>query len=370
MTLKIMFGILIPVIVLAICISLWGYLYNNEETICPFAKEHNLHFSEGDSTNAEMKTIDQFKKKYGFVVSSLHLKGRVETIKNFGISFTHYEILNKQEARKLFLECADQFLYNINSDETIRSKLCCYPFPIEKIDFELYFQTPTKTVPLHPLFNTIGFSKGNIRYTTEEQKTMFFEGKGLHKYHLYKFHVDEPIERAREIVADPTLEKYYAWDKEIQVQGALESVLKTMDAKYGLWNNSSLTLKHKDKSIDLNIEMSFKGYADINMWRRVIIETVEGSLTKLNDNADIREFFQTPITNENFIIKFIAGGPSEEGCFDHAEIILKNGFITYKKSELVHYKLLEEIQEPYEEAVKIVKESPEWIGEKGRKPEY
>ena len=71
--------------------------------------------------------IKDLKKKHNFHYAGGG-GGFLYDVKNITLDFESHKILNVNEARKLFLECSEELLVRINSDDKIRPFLNHFPF--------------------------------------------------------------------------------------------------------------------------------------------------------------------------------------------------------------------------------------------------
>ena len=77
------------------------------------------------------------------------------------MSLNTKEELDIPKCRKLIIECIDEYLKNINSDEKIRPHLHKFPFNEENIELSISGAV-NKEFPTH--FNKVVIRKGDIRY--------------------------------------------------------------------------------------------------------------------------------------------------------------------------------------------------------------
>ena len=94
--------------------------------------------------------------------------GAVDGITSMSISFQRLGLpLDRATARALIVDCADQFLHNINQDHELKKYLGMHPFPRERMGI-LIFNYDEKGYDVYdPVIRIVGISDGVIEYLTK-----------------------------------------------------------------------------------------------------------------------------------------------------------------------------------------------------------
>lgn len=103
---------------------------------------------------------------------------------------TYQEPLTQSKARKLIVECVEDFLSTINEDEQLKPYLKVYPFTIENIELRIFCYTPDKNRIFDPYIGVVSCLRGIINYDTNDP---------LDPY-KYKANLEESYEEALSIL--------------------------------------------------------------------------------------------------------------------------------------------------------------------------
>jgi hypothetical protein len=110
----------------------------------------------------------------------------MDEIKMLGLYFDCKKQINIDEARKLLIDAADEFLNEINSNEEVRPYLSKYPFEIKNVEICIYTPPNQKLAELA----VVSVSNGFLIYKIDDIFTGKFEvvvketyEEGLQKLH-------------------------------------------------------------------------------------------------------------------------------------------------------------------------------------------
>jgi hypothetical protein len=155
-----------------------------------------------DRSRASHQLIGKFGKqmeeKYGFHPCAFGGGATEEGIWLFSIHFDYYhEPMLIDQARRLIVSCAEEFLELINSSEEIRPYLKNYPSTAKNIEIHIYFTDIDRKKIYDPYLTVVSINEGIIRYKTEEEGNSF----------EYKSNIRESYEEALDILKKERLEK-------------------------------------------------------------------------------------------------------------------------------------------------------------------
>jgi hypothetical protein len=109
------------------------------------------------------------------------------------IAFNIKRLLTIKEARALIVDCAEEFLEEINSDEKLKPFLVTYPFLIKNIEIAIYAFTSDGYPASYPHIITTGLYEGEISYRKKDFKERY----------KYKVNIRESYEEAVDILNAP-----------------------------------------------------------------------------------------------------------------------------------------------------------------------
>jgi len=132
---------------------------------------------------------DRLSKKHHMELIGVK-QGMMGCVKLIGFRFQVYRKLSKDEARAIVVDSAQDFLTEINQNESIRNYLQVYPFDLEHIEVVLFIDTPDRGTFYHPDLAVVAARRGQVTYTTNDPD---------HKYR-YKLEEEESFEDALKIV--------------------------------------------------------------------------------------------------------------------------------------------------------------------------
>jgi hypothetical protein len=135
------------------------------------------------------KTMERLAKKHDMSPSGT-TGGMIDTVNIVGFSFQKLEVLSKDEAREIVVDCAEELLRAFNEDEKIRPHLRDYPFTTENIKVSVFLKTSDYDRIYYPDFSVARVSSGRVVFSASE------EGK----VQLLTYKEEEPYEEALSIV--------------------------------------------------------------------------------------------------------------------------------------------------------------------------
>ena len=137
-----------------------------------------------------------------------------------------------------------------------------------------------------------------------------------------------------------------------------DAFVKDMHKKHGLvCYGKGGSCMDNIKRISLSLKKAVK--SDIPESRVLLVNCVEEFLKRVNTDEDVRPFLvQYPFTNENIEISIVFKGPEQIGDQqDIIDVFNMEERVIYYGYDKTHNKEKVMLREPYEEALKIVKES-------------
>lgn len=109
--------------------------------------------------------------------------GMIDCIKLMSLAFNINKPLNKNESRKIVLDCTAEFLREINSDQEIRSYLVKFPFPVENVEIGIYIYDENGRKLFDPNISVVSIDKGNISYLTNDKENKYrFKSEFVESY--------------------------------------------------------------------------------------------------------------------------------------------------------------------------------------------
>jgi hypothetical protein len=151
------------------------------------------NLSKGDRISNQLiaKFGKQMEEKYGFHPCAFGGGATEEGIWLFSIHFRYYhEPMLMDEARRLIVSCAEEFVELINSSEEVRPYLKNYPSTPKNIEIHIFCNDVDKGNINDPYIFIVSINEGRITYRTKE------EGHPIG----YKLEIDESYEEALDIL--------------------------------------------------------------------------------------------------------------------------------------------------------------------------
>lgn len=117
------------------------------------------------SNTVIIETAIELEKKYGLRLCGVGGGTNTEEkIHDIMMSLELYTPLSKDECRKIIVEAAQILLSKVNSRPEIRPLLETHPFPLEKININIFLWKSNGEELYDPEIDTVGLILGNIEY--------------------------------------------------------------------------------------------------------------------------------------------------------------------------------------------------------------
>jgi len=110
-------------------------------------------------------------------------------IKIISVSYTAFDALNIEGARKLYVEVMEEYLRRINADKSIRPYLHNYPFLYENVELRIGFDDVSG--------NMMGNGYVSLMHLVRHK--IYYKGYDSEKREFYTLH-EETYEQAKQIV--------------------------------------------------------------------------------------------------------------------------------------------------------------------------
>jgi hypothetical protein len=130
------------------------------------------------------KTGNKLEKKYGMSPCGIGGGAKEDGIWLMALSFDRYgDPLTEAEARKLIINCVDDFLEAVNNDEQLKPFLKEYPFTAKNLDLTIYNYDKGQVLNYFPYIAIVTNSEGKVGFFTENASTKY--GYYTKKYETY-----------------------------------------------------------------------------------------------------------------------------------------------------------------------------------------
>ena len=117
------------------------------------------------------KTADELEAKYGIYTIGTGMSA-YDMVRELYLSFQINKSLDKKEARKLLVNCAQTFLKNINDSGEIRPHLYISPFTSKNIRVKVFFQNPDGGDIYYPAICVVSLLDGKVYFRTEDKENI------------------------------------------------------------------------------------------------------------------------------------------------------------------------------------------------------
>ena len=121
----------------------------------------------------------------------------MDCIKMTGMRYNIYRPLDKAEARRLIVDCVEEYIAAINASKQIRPFLQNYPVTAANIDIAIFSYNADRRTTYDPYIGTVSCRKGMIYYYTEDKDNEF----------RYKSETEETYDEALAIIKKEAEEK-------------------------------------------------------------------------------------------------------------------------------------------------------------------
>jgi len=112
------------------------------------------------------KTAEELKRKYQVSLIGIGGGGSNNEISMSAISFQLAHTMSQEKCRKVILDCAQQFLKEINGDSQLASYLSVRPFGYKNIKVIIFISHPDCSSVLHPEISVVSLANGVVQYAT------------------------------------------------------------------------------------------------------------------------------------------------------------------------------------------------------------
>jgi hypothetical protein len=146
------------VFIIAIIISLFVYAYSKED---PYLSD-----AEKGVNTLLAQAAKQLEKKYHMKVIGEGAGMPRRVINLLILSFRINGSLTQDEARKLLVECVEEFLQIANSDEKIRPYMKNFPFTPENLDLSVFIYDKNGQDIYNPALGLAASRHGKLFYKT------------------------------------------------------------------------------------------------------------------------------------------------------------------------------------------------------------
>lgn len=110
-----------------------------------------------------LEVVELFEKKYNLTLAGTQISGPRE-IKLMGLMFDLKQSLDKDEARRLIVETTEEYLNKINSNIELRPYLINYPYTLENIEINIFFEKETGEIFQSPNIGLVSSFNGLVEY--------------------------------------------------------------------------------------------------------------------------------------------------------------------------------------------------------------
>jgi len=118
------------------------------------------------------ETARSLEKKYNTHACGFGMRGK---FKYLSLNFQTYRPVPIDEARVLLIDCAQEFIENINSSKEIRPYLKDYPFTFQNVGIALFFYDQNGHDLYHPQIIDAGCTSRGLDFNTLNSKTHQYE---------------------------------------------------------------------------------------------------------------------------------------------------------------------------------------------------
>ena len=137
--------------------------------------------------NQIKETSEKLKKTYNINPIGYGMDGKFEYLE---ISFEAFRNLPKKQARELLINCVEEFMNDINSNEKLRPHLKEYPFTLKNVGIVFYISDSTGKDFYDPNLCVAGCTKNGLRFKTNDPNQKY----------KYKETTEETHEEALDLV--------------------------------------------------------------------------------------------------------------------------------------------------------------------------
>lgn len=158
------FSLIMTAILLPICL---GYVMADKK------EQYHPSNAEQLANSTLAKTAQIIKNKYKLKPSGDGAAMAGGSIKGLFLSFDTRNQCTKEDLRRLLIECVQELLIQINTNESIQPFIVSRPFPIENIQIIIYNQDDKGNEAYAPLISTAEISHGFLTCRTVDSNDTF-----------------------------------------------------------------------------------------------------------------------------------------------------------------------------------------------------
>ncbi len=118
------------------------------------------------------KILEKYSKKYGLIVTGI-LDGMPERVINeVGVYFCIYQVISKEKARQIVVECAQDFIKELNEYPQLKPYYKSYPLSPKNIDVSLFMHHPDGKSTSYPDLCVVSASLGSVAFKTNDPENV------------------------------------------------------------------------------------------------------------------------------------------------------------------------------------------------------
>jgi len=122
-----------------------------------------------DPVEIALDQIGETGHRLGKTYEMIHFgEGMEKKFLRLQLSFRVKRKMSKNEARELLLVCAREFIEDINANEQLRPYLLEYPFTLNNVGIEFYFQEEDGTPFFHPYLSHASCNHLGLEFATRD----------------------------------------------------------------------------------------------------------------------------------------------------------------------------------------------------------
>lgn len=143
------------------------------------------------------RAANKMAKKYNLIVVGMSAAMPEGIINNLGLRFHIHQAIKIEQARQILVNCVQELLTDINSNEEIRPYLEMYPFTPQNITISIIIYQKNGAEVFDPGICAARATRGKIWYSTMDKKNVY----------EYKSEYKESFEEAVKLVKESESKK-------------------------------------------------------------------------------------------------------------------------------------------------------------------
>ena len=173
---------------MGICLLLFAvFIYRTIFTANPYVRKEYIFMAQQLTSDVAVK----LKQRHNMVVVGV-TAGLADAVNILGLEFQIRGPLSKEKLRSILVDCVEEFLISVNTNEQLRPFLKNYPFTEKEVEIVLYVLDATGRNVYHPEILVAVASHGIIWYATKDKNVKFG----------YKQDIEESYQTAFKIVQE------------------------------------------------------------------------------------------------------------------------------------------------------------------------